>query len=505
MKRAKLLALAFWLLASCAAVAQAPSAPGSSRRPHDLAGFLRERFHADARPARQLARPTTLPASVPDQAMQTGFGPGQVQQLPSSGFDEPEEFEIQAPAPMQNPPDVPELPPPTVMPSGPEPRRPEQQTQGEEPMFIPCPPQPDWRPWWHRLEFLVLTTSNDRLPQPIAFSDTTGLIATYFGSEDMSYGNYPGVRYTLGKWLDRQHRWGLEGGFFATASYGVSSFLISSNNALSVFGQTLPLVRPYVDPTTNTVQYMDYGTEFVGEQSQIGVMDIEADSRIWGAGFNVLHPLWQKNNKQVTLLLGARFLQLRENLAVYTNVNPQTTNQVFFQGNAVDTGTVVTVNDFISASNRFGGFNLAARFECEWDTLFVNLQTGVAVGSTRQEIVLSGGSNSNGVAVDGGFLVQPTNAGTRVKNELGFIPEVNLTIGVKCGSHCRFFGGYDLLLWDVARPGRQIDDRINLDRIPVQVGDSTYTPNAGPAFPTSLFVSDLIWIQGLHMGLEFTY
>jgi hypothetical protein len=219
--------------------------------------------------------------------------------------------------------------------------------------------------------------------------------------------------------------------------------------------------------------------------------------------------VWLKDKSRLSLLCGARVLDLRESLDVLTTISPQVAGQVTFQGANVAVGDTAFVNDHFDAHNRFGGFNMAMRCEWQCDACFVNFQTSVAVGSTKQTINIIGNSIANGGLGLGGFLAQRTNIGTASERDLAIVPELNLMVGVHCGPHCRIFGGYDLLLWNVARPGGLIDANINLNNAPVTVATSgttfTFAPGTGPNAPSRQFNSQSIIIQGLQMGFEILY
>ena len=72
----------------------------------------------------------------------------------------------------------------------------------------------------------------------------------------------------------------------------------------------------------------------------------------------------------------------------------------------------------------------------------------------------------------GGILALPSNIGSYSRSVFGVIPEAGLTLGVQPINHVRLTAGYSFLYWNaVARPGDQIDPRVNRGAIP---GDPTF-------------------------------
>ena len=100
----------------------------------------------------------------------------------------------------------------------------------------------------------------------------------------------------------------------------------------------------------------------------------------------------------------------------------------------------------------------------------------------------------------GGLYALRSNIGRHQRDELAFIPEVGLNVGVRLTRHLKLFIGY-AFLWisTVARAAEQIDPVINVSQFP---GDR---PLVGRTRPAAKFHGTDFWAQGLSFGLELSY
>ena len=77
---------------------------------------------------------------------------------------------------------------------------------------------------------------------------------------------------------------------------------------------------------------------------------------------------------------------------------------------------------------------------------------------------------------------------------------MDLQVGYRLNDHIKLFAGYSFLFWtDVARPGDQVDLRLN----PAQIPQSGLT--GGPRLPAFSFHGTDFWAQGVNIGVEFRY
>ena len=103
----------------------------------------------------------------------------------------------------------------------------------------------------------------------------------------------------------------------------------------------------------------------------------------------------------------------------------------------------------------------------------------------------------------GGLYALRSNIGRRQRDELAFVPEVGLNVGVQLTRHLKLFVGYSFLwISTVARAGEQIDPVINVSQFPIRSGDG---PLVGRARPAPKLHGTDFWAQGLNFGMELSY
>jgi hypothetical protein len=105
--------------------------------------------------------------------------------------------------------------------------------------------------------------------------------------------------------------------------------------------------------------------------------------------------------------------------------------------------------------------------------------------------------------LEGGLLALRSNIGSHERDDLAFVPEVGLNIGLQLTRRLKTQAGYSFL-WvsRVARAGEQIDPVVNVTQFPILSGNG---PLIGPARPTLKFAETDFWAHGLNFGLEVTY
>jgi hypothetical protein len=104
---------------------------------------------------------------------------------------------------------------------------------------------------------------------------------------------------------------------------------------------------------------------------------------------------------------------------------------------------------------------------------------------------------------EGGLLALRSNIGRHQLDELAFIPELGVNVGLEVTNHLKMYAGYSLL-WvsGVARAGEQIDPVVNTTQFPLV---SANDPLVGPARPEFKFNETGFWAQGLSFGVELKY
>jgi hypothetical protein len=343
---------------------------------------------------------------------------------------------------------------------------------------------------WGSCDYLLWWMKDGPLPVPLI---TTGPAASQgeigqpgtrilFGGSGLDFGTFAGVRAALGAWIDPTGNLGIElGGFYfeqRSVGFGASSDA-AGNPVLAV---PVNLIGPGA-PSRNVF--------FAATPALAAVGSLSANSttRLWSAEANGLVNL---GNGPLVMdyRLGFRHTNLKEDLNLYL------ANQMPFDDRFAD---------HFRCRNEFYGAQFGGRIGYRFDRLSVDLFGQVALGVNHEVVQIDGNSFVfGGVAFPVGFLAQPSNSGRRTRNEFAVIPEARLTLGWELARGVRALLGYTFLYWsDVARPGNQVDQTVNVSQFPA------FTPAGGPligpARPEVLFRQSEFWAQGLNFGVEVSY
>jgi hypothetical protein len=325
---------------------------------------------------------------------------------------------------------------------------------------------------------------------------------TVLSGDGLDYDHLPGARFTIGAWFDRDCAKGIELSYFSLCGGDQSIGANSSGAAGSAV-----LSRPFFNvisglPDVQVVAFPGVARGRIratlnGEDSDSKHDKLHPKNRtLQGAELNLLcnlccEPL-HSHSFRLDLLAGPRWLQFNEDLVIAEQVT-------------VPTATF-TIFDRFETRNTFYGGQIGARAEWQRGCWFVNLLGKVAVGSTHQEVRISGATviNQPGAAPivrQGGLLALPTNIGTYSRDTFSVVPEVGVNVGCQITDHVRVSAGYTYLCWsNVARPGDQIDLVLNPTQLPNAEGPGTLV---GPARPAFAFRDTNFWAQGISVGLEF--
>jgi hypothetical protein len=346
-------------------------------------------------------------------------------------------------------------------------------------------------------EYLLWFVPHDHTPALVTTgpSSSFGIIGNagtqvLFGGP-IDYGAFSGGRFTLGYWFDNCQTIGIEGNFLFLGQKSVN-FSAASNST----GTPL-LSRPFIDATTRN--QLAEPVSFPGEVA--GSINVQAKSQLYGSE---LYLRWNPccccftgccgGTYRIGLLGGFRFLKLDESL----NISEDLTE-------LGDTVSRQQLSDNFGTHNQFWGGQIGTVIEWRRGCWSVDLKTKVALGGTRENVNISGSEVDTTLNTgaqqrfNSGFLALPTNIGKYNRDLFGVVPEVGLTIGYQLTDHLRLFAGYNFLYWsNVVRPGRQIDNTVNVS----QLSGGTLV---GPARPAFTFNGSNFWAQGATFGLELKY
>lgn len=313
----------------------------------------------------------------------------------------------------------------------------------------------------------------------------------------LDYEEQSGGRFTLGYWFGCCRDYGIEGSFFFLSGRSTDFTASSSGDPL--------LARPFFAVNTGFP-----AAELVASPGTLaGTVTVDSRSKLWGAEVNGLFNIGHCGMFDWNLLgpgrcdfiAGFRYVQLDEDLSIGENLTG-------LPGGPTP-GVNFVVGDRFSTKNEFYGGQVGLRREWAWRRWTLDVTGKVALGTTHQEVDISGfttitppGGPSRTFA--GGLLAQPTNIGTYDRNVFSVVPEVGVNLGYQVTQHMKLLVGYNFLYWThVARPGDQIDLGVNTTQVPrFNGGPGTLV---GPARPAFTFRDGDFWAQGVNFGLEFRW
>ncbi len=362
--------------------------------------------------------------------------------------------------------------------------------------------------WWFKdspLPLPLVTTTTDLNSQPLAGigQDATSVLV---GNRGLDTGSHEGARFTGGFWFDNRQMLGVEGGYFFLASH--TNTRAASSSGLD--GSPV-LAVPFFDA--------DAGAEssfpLANPGSLAGSAFLSLTSRMQGAEINGVVETLSGGLVRCQVLVGFRFLELRENLSFATASLGIQDPTVAGSNN----GQVLYTRDQFDNLNRFFGGQVGTRFEVVRGNLSLNAWGKVALGNMYQVATVNGSATTNffnapaggpftGVPTQdfpgAGIFAQASNIGRTTANQLTVVPELNVSLGYQLTRGVRAFIGYDFLyVSSVIRPGNQIDRSINVSQT-LQSAIAGNTPTAGTLPAINLAASDF-WAQGINFGIEWNY
>jgi hypothetical protein len=233
-----------------------------------------------------------------------------------------------------------------------------------------------------------------------------------------------------------------------------------------------------------------------------GSIEVSAQSSFEGVEVLYRRALLRDCAWQVDFLAGYRFNRLSDELLV------KDSKRITGTGTAFVVGTTVEEFDRFETRNVFQGGVVGLIAERRWCCWSFELATKLALGnnhartsidgSTTVTVPLAAGGSDVSVT-PAGLLAQQTNIGIHENDEFAAIPEIGIMVGYDLTSNLRATLGYTFLYWStVARPGDQIDTRLNLSQLEP-------TGLVGPARPSFPGVSTGVWMQGMSVGLDYRF
>ncbi|MEC7500304.1 MAG: BBP7 family outer membrane beta-barrel protein [Planctomycetota bacterium] len=373
--------------------------------------------------------------------------------------------------------------------------------------------------WWVDAEYLywwikgmkntppLVTTSNDVDLGRIGETSTRVLFPT--AALFQSPGS--GGRIRFGHWWNAEHTQGI-----AADLWGLNG----PSERFSISSAGIPLIaRPFFDSSSGS-QNSEVVAISGTPSARSGGVSIDADSALYSGGvvwrwqLGFLRPgrarpcrnapasfqFLPRGDIRLDFTCGYRYARLQERLSIFENV-------ILGSGDRFD------VEDHFRTTNDFNGAEIGLLYthhHCRWSFEF---RPRIAFGGVRQRTQINGNTlstPSGGTPLNesGGLLaLAGTNIGTFTRDEFSILPQVDARLGYRIMDRLTMTLGYSFLYWmRVARPGEQIDFRVNPNYFPSSSPfDPPPTPPLGPRDPRPLFADAAFWAQGLNLGLEYRF
>jgi len=316
-------------------------------------------------------------------------------------------------------------------------------------------------------------------------------VAVLFGNNNSSPNLQTGIRTGFEFWCGPCSNWGMDGHLFMLFQRGDSTGFASRPG-----GNPL-LARPFRD-LNNNVSSAEL-VSFPGVFS--GGIAIGNSTALWGGDINARRRFLQGSGSHLDGLIGYRFVSLHESLQI--------------QERAAQIGTVDptlplsgVAFDRFSTSNQFNGAQIGTDMGITRGRWSFDLRSTIAFGVTSATLDISGAQNvinadgSSSVS-QGGLYALNSNIGRYYQPGFAVVPEATFTIGYNVTDRCRLTMGYNILYWSsVLRPGAQIDQSLDINRIPNFTASNNTLTVARPYAP---LVGQGFVAQGLNFGLSYNW
>ena len=356
---------------------------------------------------------------------------------------------------------------------------------------------------WASAEYLLWSISRVGTPPLLTTSpqSSQGILGgpgttTLFGGT-VPFPYFSGGRFSAGYWFDDERTYGIESSFFFLGQNSAQYSANSNGNPL--------LARPFYNALTGAnaselVANLGTGNSLVTPLA--GRATITLPSQLLGADlngvFNVYSNFSSFDSLRLDLLGGFRFLYLNEGLNVEEDLQVGSASPLF-------PGAALRVTDNFSTRNYFYGGQIGARVRYDFRAWELGACGKLALGVTQQQATINGSTYVNSPTMppaqtfNGGLLALSSNIGSYSRDVFSVVPEIDFTLGYHLTDKIKVFAGYSFLYWTgVARPGDQIDFRVNTNQIPPSIP-------GGPHLPAFSFRGSDFWTQGISIGLELRY
>ena len=275
-------------------------------------------------------------------------------------------------------------------------------------------------------------------------------------------------------------------------------FLPNRSQQCSVSSDGLPILAV---PYFNVVTAAEDSTPIASPQYSIaGKATLNVTNKVQGAEWNAMASITSRS--LLLVLVGFRYWNFKEHLTFCTNspFNPPHVPDIY------------TTKDEFNTKNNFFGGQIGLIYQYDYRCFSIQAKGKIALGAMLEHLAINGCLFTNDynnfeavVAYQGGYFALPTNIGKCGQTKFAAIPELNLNFGYQLCNWLQIRAGYNFMYaTNVLWAGTQIDHNIN----PTQA--VSYTGAIPPlllgdASPRACLNTKGLWVQGLNVGLEFSF
>jgi len=252
-------------------------------------------------------------------------------------------------------------------------------------------------------------------------------------------------------------------------------------------GQVPVLAVPYFDAATGQAESFVIAG-FNPERGEVsGGSRVYSRMELFGQEGNLLVNLRRTPDRALNLIVGTRFLQLRERLDLTSA--------------SASGATVFGLEDHIQTFDKFYGVQTGVVGKWRFGNLLLEGKAAVALGANEQLIRNKGvrieHSPLERIEVPYGLFVLPSNRGAFDRWSCDVVTDLRLNVGYDLRRWATLLVGYTLLTWSgPVRPGDQV--------LPVNQAQLT-NPAAAPAAPLPNFREDFFFAHGVSVGMTFRW
>lgn len=355
--------------------------------------------------------------------------------------------------------------------------------------------------WWNKGTQVpaLVTTSSPQFNGIPGQGDTQVLLGGPFGETF-----HVGGRIGVGHWFGDGECRGVDARLFWVAP------------STAYFSASVPpyalLARPFINinPTVTTpnVPVGQTAEVVAGPGVATGSVSAAMRSTVWGAELNYRRFLAGNGTARVDGLVGYRYLDVSEDLAITEMFNRVPESDLTIGIPAI----AGVITDRFRTDNRFHGGQIGAVGTINRGRWSLDARGSIAFGTVFQSATISGAqtltlAEGGVVSVPGGLLAVPgANIGTFSQTRFAVVPEVGLNVGYQVTNRMKVFVGYNFLyLSSAVRPGEVIDQRIDAARVPNLLPADTAGTPVLPARPMPQLSTSGYFVQGINFGLVFKW